>query len=89
MARARLAISFVVLLPLVGAVRAKLGMAFMPCLFASDHRELMRVPGATVVHQSDLWVLTHKDLRLSARLRAVREVIAEEFERLRPLLDSR
>lgn len=74
---------------LVGAVRAKMGMAFMPCLFASDHRELMRVPGATVVHQSDLWVLTHKDLRLSARLRAVREVIAEEFERLRPLLDSR
>lgn len=73
----------------VGAVRAKMGMAYMPCLFASDHKELMRVPGATIVHHSDLWVLTHKDLRLSARLRAVREVIAEEFERLGPLLDSR
>jgi DNA-binding transcriptional LysR family regulator len=73
----------------VGAVRAKMGMAFLPCLFASDHKELVRVPGARVVHQSDLWVLTHKDLRLSARLRALREVIAEEFERLRPQLDSR
>ncbi len=73
----------------VEAVRAKMGMAFMPCLFASGHEEVVRVPGARVVHHSDLWVLTHKDLRLSARLRAVREVIAEEFERLKPLLDSR
>lgn len=73
----------------VAAARAKMGMVFMPCLFASDYEKLVRVPGATIVHHSDLWVLTHKDLRLSARLRAVREVIAGEFERLRPLLDSR
>lgn len=72
-----------------GAVRAKMGMAFMPCLFASDHEELVQVPGAITVHHSDLWVLTHKDLRLSARLRALREVIADEFEQLRPQLDSR
>ncbi|KAA1188391.1 LysR family transcriptional regulator [Pseudohalioglobus sediminis] len=73
----------------VAAVRAKMGMAFMPCLFANEHEELVRVPGASVVHHSDLWVLTHKDLRLSARLRVLREVIAEEFDRLRPQLDSR
>lgn len=73
----------------VNAVRARMGMAFMPCLFAHNHQEIVRVPGATVVHHSDMWVLTHKDLRLSARLRAVREIIAEEFEQLRPLLDSR
>lgn len=77
-------------LPLVvSAIRAKMGMAFMPCLFANDHEEIVRVPGATVIHHSDMWVLTHKDLRLSARLRAVREVIAHEFEELRPLLDTR
>lgn len=73
----------------VGAVRAKMGMAFMPCLFATEHDEVVQVPGAITVHHSDLWVLTHKDLRLSARLRALREVIADEFEQLRPRLDSR
>ena len=73
----------------VGAVRAKMGMAFMPCLFAADHNEIIQVPGAITVHHSDLWVLTHKDLQLSARLRTLREVIADEFQRLRPLLDSR
>ncbi len=77
-------------LPLVlGAVRAKMGMAFMHCFFAADHAELVHVPGAEVIHHSDLWVLTHKDLRPSARLRAVRELIAEEFELLRPQLDRR
>ncbi len=77
-------------LPLVvGAVRAKMGMAFMPCLFATDHDEIVQVPGAITVHHSDIWVLTHKDLRLSARLRALREVIADEFIQLRLHLDSR
>ncbi|PLW66938.1 LysR family transcriptional regulator [Pseudohalioglobus lutimaris] len=73
----------------VGAVRAKMGMAFMPCLFATDHDEIVQVPGAITVHHSDIWVLTHKDLRLSARLRALREVIADEFIQLRLHLDSR
>lgn len=73
----------------VWAVRAKMGMSFMPCLFATDYDEIVQVPMAPTVHHSDLWVLTHKDLRLSARLRALREVIADEFEQMRPLLDSR
>ena len=55
----------------------------------ASHQELVRVPGAAVVHHSDIWVLTHKDLRLSARLRAAREVIADEFALLVPQLDSR
>lgn len=73
----------------VAAARARMGMVYMPCFMASDEEKIVRVPGARIVHHSDMWVLTHKDLRLSARLRALREVIAEEFERLRPLLDSR
>ncbi len=71
------------------AVRNRMGMAFMPCFLASFHPEIVRVPGASVVHHSDLWVLTHKDLRLSARLRVLREMIAEEFEKQRPVIDTR
>ena len=36
-----------------------------------------------------MWVLTHKDLRLSARMRVLRELIADEFIKIRPTLDSR
>ena len=51
--------------------------------------EVVRVPGARIIHQSDMWVLTHKDLRLTSRLRVLREVIAEEFDKVRDQLDSR
>jgi DNA-binding transcriptional LysR family regulator len=71
------------------AVRSRMGMAFMPCFAALDDPDIVRVPGATIVHQSDMWVLTHKDLRLSARLRVLRELIAEEFETVRGQLDTR
>ena len=74
---------------LADALRYKMGMAFMPCFMAYDDPDIVRVPGATIVHQSDMWVLTHKDLRLSARLRVLREVIAGEFDKVRHQLDSR
>lgn len=74
---------------LVSAVRAGMGIGFMPCFLAQGHADLVRVPGASIIHHSDVWVLTHKDLRLTARLRIVRELIAREFEALRPQLDSR
>ena len=71
------------------AVRSKMGMAFMPCFASAEIPEVVHVPGATVIHHSDMWVLTHRDLRLSARLRMLREIIAEEFAKIAPLLDSR
>lgn len=74
---------------LVEAVRCRMGVAFMPCFAAYQDPDIVRVPGATIVHQSDMWVLTHKDLRVSARMRILREVIAEEFAKIRPRLDSR
>lgn len=74
---------------LADAVRYKMGMALMPCFQVFEDEEIVRVPGAAILHQSDMWVLTHKDLRLSARMRVLREVIAQEFEKVRNRLDSR
>lgn len=74
---------------LVDAVRYRMGMAYMPCFAAYDKSAIVRVPGSAIVHQSDMWVLTHKDLRLSARMRVLRELIAEEFGKIRQQLDTR
>jgi DNA-binding transcriptional LysR family regulator len=73
---------------LLEAVRSKMGMAYMPCFSTFEDPEVIRVPGATVVHHADMWVLTHKDLRLSARMRVVREIIAEEFEQIAHQFDA-
>ena len=74
---------------LLEALLARMGMAYMPCFSAHTSRGIVRVPGARIVHHSDLWVLSHKDLRLSARMRVLREIIAEEFAGIRQQLDSR
>lgn len=74
---------------LAEALRSGMGMAYMPCFSCYRDREIVRVPGATIVHHADMWVLTHKDLRLSARMRVVREIIAEAFGQIRDQLDSR
>lgn len=73
----------------VEAVECKMGMAQLPCFSVHHSKDIVRVPGATIIHHSDMWVLTHKDLRLSARLRVLREIIAEEFEKIQYQLDTR
>ena len=74
---------------LLEAMRSGMGMAYMPCFSCYGDQDIVRVPGATINHQSDMWVLTHKDLRLSVRMRVLREIIAEEFAKVRDQLDSR
>jgi len=73
----------------VEALNCKMGMAQMPCFSVFHQKDLVRVPGASIIHHSDMWVVTHKDLRLSARLRVLREIIAEEFGKIRYQLDTR
>jgi DNA-binding transcriptional LysR family regulator len=74
---------------LIEAVRSGMGMAYMPCFSCYNDPDIVRVPGATIFHHADMWVLTHKDLRLSARMRVVREIFAEEFAKIRDQLDTR
>lgn len=72
----------------VEAVRNRMGMIFAPCVLFRDIDEIVRVPGEDCHHVLDVWVLTHKDLRLSARMRILRGIIADELALLRHRLDS-
>ena len=73
----------------VEAVRNQMGMIFAPCVLFLDEPDIVRVPGEDVHHFLDMWVLTHKDLRLSARMRILREILAEELAALHTRFDSR
>lgn len=73
----------------VEAVRYGMGMIFAPCVLFREEPDIVRVPGEATHHLLDLWVLTHKDLRLSARMRILREILAEELGQLSPSFDSR
>ncbi|MEM6773317.1 MAG: LysR family transcriptional regulator [Pseudomonadota bacterium] len=72
----------------VEAVRNRMGMIFAPCVLFRDEPDIVRVPGEEAHHYLDLWVLTHKDLQLTARMRILREILAEELALLRPRFDT-
>lgn len=61
------------------AARAGLGIAMLPTYVGDPDPGLTRLPKPDIRHVADFWLLSHKDLRDNARLRAAREAIATEL----------
>ena len=57
--------------PRTVAATNKLGVAALPCFLAKQYPELMLLPGVPSAHWGHTWLLHHKDLRQSARIRAL------------------
>ena len=57
--------------PRTVAVTNKLGVAALPCFMAKQNPELTLLPGVPSAHWGHTWLLHHKDLRQSARIRAL------------------
>jgi molybdate transport repressor ModE-like protein len=68
---------------LAAAARAGLGLAPIPCFLADDDGRLIRVMPPIPEMETSLWLITHPDLRRTARIRAVLDLIAERLTRLR------
>jgi DNA-binding transcriptional LysR family regulator len=57
--------------PRLVAVTNKLGVAALPCFLAKHYPQLILLPGVPSAHWGYTWLLHHKDLRQSARIRAL------------------
>jgi DNA-binding transcriptional LysR family regulator len=66
-------------------MKAGMGIGFMGCYFADDEPDLVRMRPAEPGFGMDLWLLTHEDLRNTARVRALMDHIDDA---LRPLADA-
>jgi len=77
------------LLALRQASAAGLGLAALPCYLADGAPDLVRVHPPIAAMSTALWVLTHEDLRASARVRAFTDFVAVALARNRPLLEGR
>ena len=77
--------SFVTLRELAAA---GIGLAVLPCFVGDRDRRLIRVEPPIAEMTSNVWVLTHKDLRNSARVRALSEHLARGLRRQRSLLEG-
>lgn len=59
----------------VRLTKAGLGLAVLPCAIADHKHDLTRVAALPETFGLDLWLLTHEDLRHTARIRAVLEFL--------------
>ncbi|HEU4780926.1 MAG TPA: LysR family transcriptional regulator [Steroidobacteraceae bacterium] len=59
------------------AVRAKLGIALLPCYLADCDSGVRRVSGVLPDLASELWIVTHQDLKNTARIRTFLAVIGD------------
>jgi DNA-binding transcriptional LysR family regulator len=70
------------------AAEAGLGLAALPCYLGDTSRHLVCVHEPIAAMETALWILTHEDLRHTARIRAFTEFVANAFGRRRPLLEG-
>lgn len=72
----------------VAAIAAGLGIAELPCYVGDADSRLKRLSEPIVYPGWELWLLTHKDLRTTARIRAVLDFVAETFAKKRGLIEG-
>ena len=61
----------------LSAAKAGLGMSVLPCFIGDPEPLLQRLPGACARPSRDIWLLTHRDLHKTARVRVFTEFMAE------------
>lgn len=69
--------------------RCGLGLAQLPCALGDPDPSLERVPAAFVEPGWGLWVLSHVDLRTTARVRIFREHMITALEAQKDLIEGR
>jgi DNA-binding transcriptional LysR family regulator len=72
----------------LAAARAALGLAALPCFLADPEPALIRVLPPQPALAGELWLVTHPDLRRTARVRAFMDAIARSIRRDRALLEG-
>jgi DNA-binding transcriptional LysR family regulator len=65
-----------------------LGVALLPCFLADARADLQRISPVIDECASDLWLLMHPDLRQTARVKAVFEVLQQELLQQKDLLEG-
>jgi len=73
---------------LAEAVEAGIGIGHLPCFVADARPKLIRLAPPEPEFADDLWLLTHRDLRQSARVRALLDFLAAEIAKMKSLIEG-
>lgn len=70
------------------AAKAGIGLAVLPCYLADPDQGMRRITPPIEELTGELWIVTHSDLRNTARIRAFMEMIGEGLARQRQLFEG-
>ena len=70
------------------AVKATGGLCVLPCYLGDNDETLFRIGTEIPELATDLWLLTHADLRQTARVRAVLDFAATALKKRQPFVPS-
>jgi DNA-binding transcriptional LysR family regulator len=76
------------ILGLSQAAEAKVGVAMIPCFIGDRVPGLKRLLKSPLVFDASLWLLTHPDLKNSARVRAFVDFMGRELMKHKPLIEG-
>ncbi len=68
------------------AAKSGMGITILPCFMADPVPELNRISPISAGQCGDIWILTHKDLRYTARVRIFMDYMVKAFEKHIPAL---
>ena len=71
------------------AVKAGIGMALLPCYLGDQESDIETVSVPEAALTRELWLITHRDLRNTARVRAFFDIVGQGLTARRQLLDGR
>jgi len=76
------------IMTMMDAVKNHMGLARMPCYVADSEPNLRRLDVALTPSNWGVWVLSHVDLRSTARVRVCREFLIEVIQQQRELIEG-
>lgn len=68
------------LVPLISLAASGLGMAYLACNLGDRHPNLVRAPFQKPLPYRSIWLLLHRDLRRTARIRCLVDFLAEQIQ---------
>ncbi len=71
----------------VHAIRCGLGIGYLPCMIGDQEPGFIRISEPETL--AGLWILSHRDLRTTARMRVFRRFIVERLKRHMDLIEGR
>lgn len=71
------------------AVKAGMGMSLLPCFVGDKEDELCRMPPGSLHWCTNVWVLTHEDLRNTARIQNFTAFISTAIRQHRDLIEGK